>query len=143
MVEAEAVRVALMSIRPEFAYAILSGEKTVEFRRRPIRASVTHVLVYATSPVKAIVGWFAVDGIAVRRPAELWAEHGQSGAIDRHRFDLYFDGTEQGAAVMVGDVWELPDPVPLRRFGLERPPQSYRYLSWSSLERSGIDVSAT
>jgi hypothetical protein len=50
-----AVRTLLLSLRPQFADAILSGTKTVELRRRPINAqSGTPILLYASRPTMAI-----------------------------------------------------------------------------------------
>ncbi len=44
--------IALMSIHPQYANAIVEGTKRVEFRKRPLARNVTHVIVYATAPVK-------------------------------------------------------------------------------------------
>ena len=49
-------RVAVMSIHPRYAEAILSGQKRVEFRKRRLAPDVTTVLVYATQPVGVLVG---------------------------------------------------------------------------------------
>ena len=46
-------RIALMSIRPQFAAAILDGSKRVEFRKRPLAADIGTVVIYATKPVGA------------------------------------------------------------------------------------------
>ena len=65
-------RVALMSIHPEYANAILAGRKTVEFRKRPIGDDVTHVIVYATAPTGAVVGAFTVTGQDTTSLTRLW-----------------------------------------------------------------------
>ena len=50
-------RTLLLSLRPRFAQAILSGAKTVEVRRRPVNAPPqTPIILYASSPTMAIVG---------------------------------------------------------------------------------------
>ena len=61
-----------MSIRPQFAAAILDGSKRVEFRKRPLAADIGTVVIYATKPVGAVLGEFVVDGQAVGKPEELW-----------------------------------------------------------------------
>ena len=53
-------RVALLSIRPEYAEAIFAGRKTVEFRRAPLADDVSVVVVYVTQPVGRVIGWFTV-----------------------------------------------------------------------------------
>ncbi len=62
MASAAIGRVALFSIHPQYAEAILAGTKSVEFRRTPLADDVTHVVVYATAPTKMVVGIFEVDG---------------------------------------------------------------------------------
>ncbi len=122
-------RVALMSLHPRHAEAILAGRKTVEFRRRPFGQPVTQVVIYATQPIGQVVGSFVVTDIDVASPAELWERHGDRGAISRPEFDGYFDGSITGAAIEVGHVSHLADHMPLSALapGL-RPPQSYLYL---------------
>ena len=45
MAKEHAVRLALLSVHPEFADALVRGEKLVEFRKRALAADVTHVVV--------------------------------------------------------------------------------------------------
>ena len=47
-----------MSIHPQYADAIVAGRKRAEFRKRPLAADIDVVLIYATAPVRAIIGWF-------------------------------------------------------------------------------------
>jgi predicted transcriptional regulator len=54
----------LISIRPNFADAILSGIKTVEVRRlRPAADPGTVAYVYASAPRKAMLGLFQIDSV--------------------------------------------------------------------------------
>jgi predicted transcriptional regulator len=62
--------VALLSIRPEYAEAILNGTKRVEFRRTRFSRDVSFIVIYATQPVGKVVGWFEVDGIETSTPGE-------------------------------------------------------------------------
>ena len=63
-------RVALLSIHPRHANAIFQGEdgraatNAASFRR-------LHVVVYATSPMKTIMGWFEVDSVEHYEPLDL------------------------------------------------------------------------
>jgi predicted transcriptional regulator len=52
-----------MSIHPQYADAILRGDKTVEFRKRGFSHPVSHVLIYATAPRKLVLGYFVVDAM--------------------------------------------------------------------------------
>lgn len=65
----------LLSIKPEFAYKILSGEKKFEYRRRIFRQTdVTSVLVYASGPVRSVIGEFQIGQIITEAPDLVWDE---------------------------------------------------------------------
>lgn len=61
-------RAVVISIHPEFSEAILSGTKQVELRKHPFPKDVSEVVMYVTSPVRYIVGKFAVEKISVNTP---------------------------------------------------------------------------
>ena len=121
-------RVALLSIHPRHATAILDGRKTVELRRTRLPIDVSHVVVYATSPMQTIVGWFEVDAIERDRPSRLWNRHGPATGVSRREFRTYFHGAEEGTAISVGRVVVLKSPVELSRVWSSSPPQSFCYL---------------
>lgn len=121
-------RVALMSIRPEFADRIMDGTKRVEFRKRPLAPDVSHVIIYSTAPVSAVVGAFAVDGQDITDPEELWAQFGEVAGISRERFAEYFEGCSVGTGIRVKDVVLRDRPGRLEELGIPRPPQSFQYL---------------
>ena len=62
---------ALLSIKPEFVEKIFSGEKRFEFRKSAFRQDISCVIVYATSPVRRIVGEFEVEEILQAPPRKL------------------------------------------------------------------------
>lgn len=118
-------RVALMSIRPEFANAILSGEKVVEFRKRPVADDVSHVLIYATMPVGSLLGWFTVRGQTTMSAKGLWSTFRAVGGISKSRFFEYYDQRERGTGILVETAGRYPEPVPLSELGTTlRPPNS-------------------
>ena len=122
-------RVALMSIHPKYASQILAGAKRVEFRKRPIAPDVTHVLVYATAPVSAIVGAFAVNEQVTLAPQMLWRRFRHVAGIGWADFTAYYTGRQSGTGIAVGDVLVADEPMCLQsRLGLFRPPQSFQYL---------------
>jgi predicted transcriptional regulator len=121
-------RVALLSIHPRHAYAILGGKKTVELRRTRLPSDVSHVVVYATSPMKTVVGWFEVGAVERDRPSRLWKKHGAATGITASEFRAYFNGASEGTAISVGRVVALEKPVKLSTLWSSRPPQSFGYL---------------
>ena len=132
-------RVALFSIRPVYARAILDGRKRVEFRRTGLSSDVAHVVVYSTSPVQRVVGTFEVAGVDNDSPDALWERYAHVGGIDRDAYDRYFAGCDSAYAIRVRRPWTLPVPVPLAhlRPGL-RPPQSFQYLDEETAARLGV-----
>ena len=134
---AEAIRrIALLSIRPMFAEKIMAGGKRVEFRKTPFREEVSHAVVYATSPVQRVLGYFEVQGITVESPSKVWSRFRAVGGVNRREFDTYYAHSETAVAIVIGDVVALPEPAPLSALGCGiSAPQSYRYLPRSALRR--------
>ena len=121
---------ALLSIRPEFAEALLEGRKTYELRRRLFaRDDVERIVLYASHPTQRVVGEFSVDHILKLEPRKLWTATSRGSAVPREFFDVYFEGRDVGFAVKVGKPKRYRQPKTLREsFGLTRPPQSFCYL---------------
>lgn len=117
-------RDVLMSIRPEYAEAILSGAKTFELRRRrPSFATGSRVVVYSSSPDRRLLGTFEAGVVHEAQLAELWKLVSGKAGVTRKVFEGYFRGCQCGYAIEVRSPKRL-DPKPLRF----RPPQSYLYL---------------
>jgi predicted transcriptional regulator len=118
-----------MSIRPQFASAILAGTKRVEFRKRRLAPDVTTVLIYATMPVGRVVGAFEVAGYDVASPTAVWDRHKQHAGISRAGYREYFRGARAAVGILVADARRLAQPVRLTDLD-ERltAPQSFVYL---------------
>lgn len=114
----------LMSIRPVYAEAILSGAKTVELRRRrPSFGSGTRVLVYASSPTQHVEGVFEVGEVLEASPEALWRQVKERAGVDRATFDAYFAGCATAYGIEVVNPRRIgPTKLPIR------PPQSYQFL---------------
>ncbi|WP_199906914.1 hypothetical protein [Aeromicrobium chenweiae] len=119
-----------MSIHPQYAAGILDGTKRVEFRKRPIAVDVTHVVVYATAPVSAVVGAFTVVGQHTLPPRMLWQQFKEVAGIGRDDFMAYYSGRRAGTGIAVGGVFHAEAPIGLwEDLGIARPPQSFQYLA--------------
>lgn len=125
-------RDVVLSIKPSYSKSILDGRKTVELRRRfPVSAPHgTLAYIYSTSPVKAMVGTAAIRDVLKLPIEQLWAEFEATASIERDQFNAYFEGLEQGFALVLDDAKAFSRPLPLNelreRFGFE-PPQSFLY----------------
>jgi predicted transcriptional regulator len=113
----------------------MDGKKRVEFRKVLFRRTVSHVIVYATSPVMKVIGSFEVSQVEAAPPAELWRKYWDVGGIERDEFFAYFSGRNSGVALHVGVVLPLKNPLRLDELapGLV-PPQSFVYLTSSCLQ---------
>ena len=124
----------LLSIHPHHIAKIQTGEKRYELRRsNPCRLSAgCRGLIYATYPVKRIVGSFQVGEIYDRHPAELWEPLQRYFGIDKNKFSNYFEGCDVGTAIEIKNYQPLTNPIPrldlIMMWGLV-PPQSYRYIT--------------
>lgn len=67
-------KIALFSIRPEYAEAILAGIKKFELRRGASKTLTpgTIAVIYASGRVKRIVGHFIIGRIYKGTPAMIW-----------------------------------------------------------------------
>jgi len=129
-------RVALFSIHPRYARAILDGSKEVEFRRQVLPHDVTHVVIYATAPVQQVIGIFEVAGVDKMTPSRAWKRYGRTGGIERTAFERYYTNADHAFVIRVNDPQTFPTPFPLAELDENlRPPQSYMYLRDDLLDR--------
>jgi predicted transcriptional regulator len=118
-----------MSIHPRYAEAIVSGRKRAEFRKRPLAADVDIVLIYATAPVSAIIGWFTVRGTLKTTPEDIWRLLHEVGEICWSDFAAYYSGCNEGVALLVGEAGRFTKPVALSEIHPSpATPQSFNYV---------------
>jgi predicted transcriptional regulator len=124
----------LLSIRPHFAERIFDGSKKYEYRRTIFsRADVQKVIVYASSPVKKIVGEFRIAEIIWDKPEFLWLKTCGSAGINRDFFLQYFTGKDKGYAINIKHSKRYEAPVnPWDVLPDFTPPQSFMYIDSKS-----------
>lgn len=129
-------RVVLLPIKPEYARKILNGEKKIEFRKRRFAADVQHVIIYASHPVKRIVGFFTIAAIEEASPRTLWRRYRTVGGISYGDFSEYYYNKDTAVGIHVRAVASLANPVSLESIGVySGAPQSFAYLAESVLEK--------
>lgn len=126
--------VALMSIRPRFAQAILAGTKLVELRRVSFKRPLTHVFIYETGSTGYVVGFFEVKKVVEASPRTVWKTYNGTSGLTKKEFDGYYCGKDNAVAIEVGRVVRLDVPRRLSDFQIARPPQSFMYLCPSTVE---------
>ncbi|HMJ08944.1 MAG TPA: ASCH domain-containing protein [Pyrinomonadaceae bacterium] len=127
-------RYVLLSIQPAFATQIFDGTKTVELRRSfPKLYQTGSVIIYVSTPVKAIMGGFHISRVLKAEPDQIWKAAGKYAGVTQQKFDEYYDGAEHGYAIFIDDVWLYKSPIPLETLRKQidnfLPPQNFRYIS--------------
>lgn len=120
--------VALMSIHPVYAKRLLDGSKCVEFRKTRLSSDIRYVVIYATAPIKRVVGYFSVKQIVIDTPTEIWFQYRRVAGIGQSEFHEYYEGSMQAVAIEVAQMHVLSRPKPISVMADNtRPPQSYQY----------------
>lgn len=142
MDKAKTSDVIALSIKPIYATAILSGKKTVEFRKNGIPTDVKIIVLYTTQPEQKIVGYFDVKFCEIAHPDVLWEKYGARGYIDFNGFNEYYEGKELGKCFIIQNTYQFKIPVPLGDCkSFSQSPQSFAYLlksEWRNLKRKVI-----
>jgi predicted transcriptional regulator len=134
--------VLLISIKPEYAQLIFDGEKTVELRRVRTRLQKGDlVLVYVSSPLKSLVGYFEVEDIETKQlPSELndfWKQVKGKSGVNRKKFLDYYQGALIGVGIFIRNPQRFSKPIHLEVIKQDikkfRPPQSYKYLDLAEI----------
>lgn len=120
----------LLSIKPEYAEKIFSGEKFFEFRKSIFsNPKVDTVVVYATMPVGKVIGEFKIADVHSGAPADIWSKTKVGSGISLSFFSEYFRGRDRAYAIEVGEIRKFDAPKSVRDFlGRDTPPQSFAYL---------------
>ncbi|MEY7971074.1 ASCH domain-containing protein [Saccharomonospora xinjiangensis] len=128
-----APRPLLLSLRPRFANAILEGTKTVELRRTRVSAPPGTLLVlYASSPVMAVVGVATLADRDTASPTAIWRRYRSKLGLSRAEFADYLTGVAHATALTIAAPRALTEPLTLtwlRTHSAFQPPQSYRYIA--------------
>jgi len=119
----------LLSIKPEFALRIFDGSKKYEYRRIIFkRREVETVVVYASDPIKRIIGEFQISEILHEKPDQLWDKTCNHAGITKIKFLEYFKDHAKGYAIGIKKAQKYQTPLSLDDLMLSLPPQSFMYL---------------
>lgn len=125
----------ILSIKPEYAHKIFSGQKTIELRRQ-IPKHLTDgdlVIVYSTSPDKMIIGFFTVKEVIKITPTNVSEDILTDSCISRIEFQRYFDSANYGYAIKIDQCWTLPVKIELQDLKKKdnnfNVPQNFRYVT--------------
>ena len=131
----------LVSIKPNFAEQILDGSKKVEFRRRHPRQIElgSRMLIYASSPIRALIGTAVVFDVVEASPEEVWNVYQDVGGIEHDAFNAYFESSDRAVAIRLRKPVRLDKAIPLDDLRCKwpgfHPPQQFAYLTSERLRK--------
>lgn len=131
----------LLSIRPEFAQKIFHSDKTVELRKRiPPLSAGDEIVVYASSPTKAIIGIVEVVEILRDNPTSLWKIVKKQAGITLQEYEAYYRGHNTAFGILLGRTSLFREQIPLVQIRKGwpgfNPPQSYMYVFLDAQDRN-------
>lgn len=125
----------LMAIKPQYVKQIVSGEKTVEYRKTRIqRNDVDCIVIYASSPVKKVIGEVELLDILEDTVDHIWDKTSQQGGCSKEAFYDYYKDKNKAVAYVLGQVTIYDEPKTLSDYHINYYPQSYVYLRSKSYD---------
>jgi len=132
-------RTLLLSVRPRFARGLLDGTKTAEIRRRfPDVPEGMTVVIYSTSPEKAVLGTMRARRLVRSNSQDIWRDYSGVIGIQQAELDEYLEGARECSVLELDTPTRWPRPVALaelRHILHLEPAQSFRYLTGNQLTR--------
>lgn len=129
-----------LAIKPEFAKKIIDKEKTIELRKqRPNVHIGDYVIIYASSPIKSVLGYGKVKSIIVCTPEEMWKFHKKQLGIDKLRFYAYYDGHGKSVGIEIERIKSISALTLKELQSIDstfRPPQGFRYVSNEQISKA-------
>lgn len=119
----------LMSIKPEYVKKIFAGEKKYEYRKIKCKNSPNKIIVYASFPIKKIVGELIIEEVLYDKKDVIWEKTNMYGGISQKKYDEYFKNKEHAVAYKIKEYIKY-DPVrELKDYDVLSAPQSYIYIN--------------
>lgn len=123
-----------ISVKPEFANKIVEREKTIELRKvKPHVREGDYVIIYASSPVMAVIGFGTIKEVIDTTPEQMWEDNSALLGIEKLRFDEYYTGQKRSVGIVIDNIRKVSPIIRLNDIRnlipSFHPPQIYRYIS--------------
>jgi predicted transcriptional regulator len=123
----------LISVKPQYLGLMVSGDKTVELRRRVLHVPAgTRVWIYATVPSGWVGAVGEVSHVHENTPRQIWNRFRDHAGVSKQAFFSYFNGSDRACAVVFHRIRPLSKAIHLEELrqslGSFRPPQFYKKL---------------
>lgn len=119
----------LLSIKPEFVEKIFAGTKKYEFRKYLFkRSGVKYVVIYASAPIKRVVGEFEIEDILSDDVNTVWERTKKHSGVTKAFYNLYFQNRKTANAIQIGHLTKYEKTRPLSDYDIHQAPQSFCYI---------------
>ena len=118
----------LLPIKPIYVNKIFDGVKQFEYRRVGCKQLPDKIIIYATAPIKKVVGEVDVFETLRYSPDMIWDITNDYAGVSKEEFDSYFKGIDIATAYQIGNGKKYITPKSLSNYGIDYAPQSFVYL---------------
>ena len=119
----------LLSVKPKFADMILDGTKRVEYRKALASVANDRIFLYATAPIKKVVGEVkAKRADRCENKEAVWACYLDCSGITKEEFDEYFKDKKYASWYFLEEPIRYKKPQNIRCFGVKTAPRNFVYL---------------
>lgn len=128
-VEQETTETIIISMAPKSAEALFDNpEKNVVFYKVTPANKVLRVIVYATAPVKKVVGEFDLQEIKIAATSTIWKNFSKASVISKKEYDAYYEGKEKAHAMISKKTYKYRNPKDLSDYNMSKGPSGFQYL---------------
>lgn len=119
----------LLSIKPEFVEKIFAGTKKYEFRKSLFkRDDVKCIVIYASAPIKGVVGEFSIDHVLSDNVEIIWEKTKEQSGITKKFYKSYFKNKKVANAIQIGYIKKYEETRSLSDYNIQHAPQSFCYI---------------
>lgn len=118
----------ILPIKPLYVEEILNNNKKYEYRKHICVENIDKIYLYATAPVKALLGEAEVLEKIVMNKEKLWDITKEESGISKEYYDEYFSKSQTASAYRLGEIRRYKKPIELNDVGIMYAPQSYIYV---------------
>ncbi len=136
----------IISIKPEYAQKIISGEKQVEIRRSfNAKLKGCKAAIYSSKPKQELNGFVTLDKIEKDKPENIWRKYKDKIACTEQDYLAYTKDTEQIFSIHLKNFEKYIGSIPLSQLSYLlddnlRPPQSYYLLKNNTKWSNAISI---
>lgn len=132
--------VLVVSIKPKYMQQILEGNKLIELRKcKPsLETKNLIVVLYCTTPVKAVVGFCSIEELIEESPNSMWKNFSEIVGISKEDFFSYYENSNKAFGIRLSNLIKLKQNISLENIRTKipnfSPPQTYKYFNSKDLK---------